>query len=94
MEIVARGIKDGKNMTVIYDGNVFRFNGEENGMYQMDIEIEMSAKHIVAGTYAVENENDPINIANVLREYFFDKPTLDVRCSDDIQLDYKDGVIY
>lgn len=76
--IRAKGKKNGKDITVYYENNIFLFDGEENENYYLQVEEELQKNHPIGGTYYAEKYNDPLNIINVLSNHFFDRPTLDI----------------
>lgn len=91
--IKAEGIKDGKTMIVEYNRGEFRYDGIE-GSYDLEMEIMLDAKHPVGGTYVPTSKYDPLNIINVLGNYFFDKPTLDIETDEDAELPFESEIIY
>lgn len=92
--IKATGIKNNKRITVIYDNDKFLFDGKENFHYEAIIRVEMEMKHSIGGTYYAEEINDPVNIAGVLRNHFFDSPTLDIESDEPLDIPSEEGVIY
>lgn len=92
--IKARGIKDGKKVEVIYNNKRFTFNGKESDEYESLIGMELRMFHPIGGTYFAEDEYEPLNIAEVLRCYFFDKPTLDIESDEEQMLEAEEGVVY
>jgi hypothetical protein len=94
--IKAKGIKNKEKITVIYNNNSFMFNGIGSEQYTDEIIAECKRFHAIGGTYYAEKWDEPLNIAEVLRNYFFDKPTLDIEMSgnDFQELPHEDGVFY
>ena len=85
MKITANGIRDGEKLEVTYDGKEFLFDGMDNPFLALEIRAEMSELHPIGGTFVVDDKNDIRNIIEVLTNYFFDRPTLDVTCSEEIE---------
>ena len=95
MLIVAKGTKDKKKMTVEYEDGEFTFDGEPDLTYETEIQVQMSLRHPIAGTFFTENENDPLNILNVLRYHFFDERKAQVYTKDDFpEMPSEEGVVY
>ena len=81
--IKAEGKRYGKKIKVVYEDGHFLFNGEKNKVYEDVVRYEMSVRHPIAGTYFAEKEDDALNIAEVLRAWFFDEPNVEVDIQDE-----------
>lgn len=92
--IKARGRKDGKMIEVVYNENEFTFNGKWSLSYEASIIVELNRFHPIGGTYYAQDPYEPLNIIEVLRNHFFDKPTLDIESDTDQMLDSEEGHIY
>lgn len=92
----AKGRKDDRAVTVYYDKGLFLFNNEENPVYMQDMAHELNQRHFIGGTYQAESDYDILNILEVLRNHFFDKPVLDITVKDEVveELPYEEGVVY
>lgn len=94
MMIRAKGTKNGKRMVVEYADGEYVFDGKTNYGLEAEIVMELRERHPIGGTYYTEKEDDPVNIENVLGNWFFDKPTLEIETDYDFQLPYEKGRIY
>lgn len=91
--IKATGKKDGEKMTVEYDNGKFLFNGIDDVYYTDELEYELSLTHAVGGTYFPQKD-EPLNILNVLENYFFDEHA-DVETDEQIEeMESEYGRIY
>lgn len=93
MLITAKGYLDKKHIEVAYDSqkDEFYFDKIPDAVYSEKIRFEMSRFHPIGGTFVVENEKNVRNVINVLSNHFFDKPTLDITCSEEIEPIPQDG---
>ena len=81
--ISAEGKKYGQTIKVVYDKNKFLFNGKQDKFFEDDIRFEMKLRHPIGGTYYTEDINDVLNIAGVLRRWFFDETNVEVLIQDE-----------
>ena len=72
MEILAKGKKFGKQLTVKITEASMLFNDKYDKVLKYELERLLELKPVFAGTYAPEEAHDPINIINILSNYFFD----------------------
>ena len=92
--IAVTGIKNGKRLEAVHSEGRFTFNGKKNSEYESEILEALKERYPVGGTYYVESENDTANIANVLCNYFFDSPTLEIKSDEDYNIPYEKGMVY
>lgn len=94
MTLKATGKKDGKVVTLEYNGTEFTFNGERNELYRLELEWHINAGHYVGGTYYPPKNSD-LNILNVVENYFFDRNAVAEVTGADIEpMESVDGRIY
>lgn len=75
MKITATGKKDGKTVKLVYEDGEFTFNGGYNNIYEHEIEWHRRAGHPVGEAYFPPKDS-PLNLINVIENYFFDRNTL------------------
>ena len=92
--IKAKGVKNGKSMTVIYDGCEYTFNGKTDYGLEAEIVVELTELHPIGGTYHPKDENEPLNIMNIIGNYFFDVPSLDIKVDEPAELPCEKRVVY
>ena len=92
--IIARGKKNGRRIMVTYNKDQFLFDGEDNLEYEAQIVYELLKFHAIGGTYYPEKESDPLNVINVLREYFFDDNNVLITSEEKYEIPYEEGVVY
>lgn len=81
-------------MTVVYSKKSFAYSTGDNPIYDLELEAELSARHLFGGTYYPDDDYDILNVINVLANYFFDK-TADEVSGDEYQtLPSDEGVVY
>ena len=93
--VIANGVKNGQAICVVYDDNKLTFNGMKNILYEQDILYKAEyGGYPLGGTYYTDNKE--LNIVEVLKNHFFDKPILNVTCDFDFELPSATdkGVIY
>lgn len=71
MKITATGKKDGKTVKLVYEDGEFTFNGKHKTIYEQEIEWHRKVRHPVGGVYFPPNDS-PLNLINVIENYFFD----------------------
>ena len=91
--IRAEGKKKGKKVVVEYENDIFTFNGKQNDLYMAELNVMLDAKLTLFGTYHAENSFDELNIAGVLREYFFDE-WAKVECDPELDVGWTKGEVY
>lgn len=92
--IRAKGKKNGKTVAVEYKDEIFTFNGKIDPALEQEMLMLMEEKRPIGGTYYAEYADDPLNIVEVMRSYFFDKP---VRVETDEHIEempFEEGVVY
>lgn len=94
----AKGKKNGEVVSVVckcQDGKkpVILFNGERNWYYELHFTAELEDCHVMGGTYCPK-ENEPLNVYNVLENYFFDS-SVKVQVEGKMPtIPYRKGMIY
>lgn len=92
--ILAKGIKNDKEMTVEYRPDRVLFNGHANKMYEEELSELLESRPSIFGTYYAGAPYEDLNIIGVLREYFFDNPAL-VTSDEEISVpDWEEGRVY
>lgn len=97
MKITAEGKRFGWTVLVEVeekDGDIsIKFDGRQDGLEEEYFRYLLGIRHPVAGTYIPEAES-MLNVANVLRFYYFDDPTpVDIE-GDLPTMPYEEGVVY
>lgn len=94
MKITATGQKDGKTVKLIYEDGEFTFNGGHRTIYEQEIQFECRAGHPVGGTY-FPPKNSPLNLLNVIENYFFDRNAVAEITGVDIEpMECEEGRVY
>lgn len=94
MTLKATGKKNGRKITVEYDGEDFLFNGKFNPEYNREIRRKMAQCHFRGGTFQPEEKSD-LNIVNVIETRFFDRGVIaEVKDADVEEMENVDGRIY
>ena len=93
--IRATGMLNGFYTVAEYNGKEWRFNGNKDDMAELELNIMLECLHPVGGTYVPKSKDDPLNIINVLGNYFFDMPTDIIETDEQVdELPNEKGVIY
>lgn len=97
MKITAEGKRFGRTVFVEVeekDGDIsIEFDGRQDGLEEEYFRDLLGRRHPVAGTYIPE-AGSMLNVANVLRFYYFDDPTpVDIE-GDLPTMPYEEGIIY
>ena len=91
--IKAKGVRNGKQLEVVYDNGKFTYNGKRDFRLDKDMEYELSLCHAMGGTY-FPKRNEMRNIYNVMQNHFFDY-NADVETDEEIEpLEHEEGRIY
>ena len=91
--IIAKGVKDGKPLTVVWEDGDMYFNVDQDYFLQDELERLLEKPRAVGGTYHPPKDS-PMNAWNILKQYFFDSP-VEVEIDGDIgEIPYEEGVIY
>lgn len=94
MKITATGQKDGKTVKLVYEDGEFTFNGGFNALYEQEIEWHRRAGHPVGGTYFPPKDS-PLNLLNVIENYFFDRNTVAEITGAEIEpMESEEGRVY
>lgn len=91
--ISAKGIKDGKELSVTYDGKEFVIKPDKYQYYESDIRYHLEAGHPIGGTYYTELKMDYLNVTEVLSNWFFDKPVT-VESDVNAEIPWEKEVVY
>ena len=91
--IKAKGIKNGKETTVIFQSGDFMFNGEADYSLEAEIRLKMEDRPAYGGTYYPEVGSNA-NILAVLQNGFFDRPTLDLESDEPVELPDEGKEVY
>ena len=91
--IRAKGKKNGKTLSVEYNDGEFRFNEKEDLSFEAEMIMLMNQRRPIGGTYFAEKADDPLNIIETIRQYFFDRP-VDVETDEDVEMPCEEGVVY
>lgn len=92
--IKAKGTKDGKKIVITYNDDKILFDGKKNIVYELEMKFELLQRHVFGGTYYPESDTEPLNIINVLENYFFDNTAVEIESDENYELPYEDGIIY
>lgn len=90
----AKGIKNGKKLTVVYHNKEFAYSTGDNPIYDLVLKGELSMRHVFGGTYYPDDDYDILNVINVLANYFFDEPTNDISGDEYTTLLNEEGCVY
>ena len=91
--IKATGYKDAQLMVVEYQEGEVLFNSVKNEELEEELNMKLNRGYPIGGTY-FPNKDSPLNVVNVLRVFFFDKPA-DIETDEDIPtIPYEKGKIY
>lgn len=91
--IRAEGKKRGTELNVEYRNGKFFYNGIE-GLYDLEMNSLLDAKHPAGGTYVPSGRYDPLNIINILSNWFFDKPILNIESDEAVELPSGEGEVF
>lgn len=92
--IIAKGLKNGKKISVKYENETFLFDGRQNKILLIQLEAELKRLPIVFGTYCANNPYEILNIIGVLREHFFDDIDVEIETDEEITEKWESGVVY